>query len=293
MFVRIARQYGLPIPAELPTPWIGATSQVFPLHDCVLKIPFANPDAVQCLVIDSRMVHLMRNLGVQTPESLALDESLEIVAVPFALYRRVPNAEPLSNGGNASTSQKAWWETGRQLARVHQVLDQHGFPFHLRTFRQTSEVDPRPWVEALRANARLSGADASWLLALLDDLAPIVSGSDAVMLCHGDVNAANILVHEATGGFLAIIDWAGAGWLDPAWDFAGVPLEVVPFLLAGHRSVAPMPEDRFAEARIFWCQAQTRLHTALSAADRGSQPANLDRDIRHLRRFAETALGVG
>lgn len=96
-FARIAAAHGLPAPAALPTPWIGATSQVFPLHDCVLKIPFANPDAVQCLMTDSRMVHLMRNLGVETPEPLALDESLAIVPSPFALYRRVPDAEPISS----------------------------------------------------------------------------------------------------------------------------------------------------------------------------------------------------
>lgn len=290
---RIAMAHGLPAPTELPTPWIGATSQVFPLHDYVVKVPFANPDAVQCLTIDSRMVRVVRDLGVQTPEPLALDESLEIVPIPFALYRLVADAEPLANGGSAMATQQAWWETGRQLARVHRVLDQDGFPFHLRTFRQTPEVDPRPWVEALRANAHMSAADASWLQALLDDLAPIAFGSDAVSLCHGDVNAANILVHEVTGAFLAIIDWAGAGWLDPVWDFVGVPLPAVPFMLAGHRSFAPLPDDRSAEARVFWCQAQTRLHTAIGEAGRGIQPANLDRDIRQLRRFAAKVLGVG
>lgn len=290
---RIARRYGLAIPDRLPTPWVGATSQVFPLHDCVVKIPFANSDAVQCLMTDARMVQVVRELGVQTPELLALDETLEIVPVPFALYRRVLDAEPLFNGGNASTSQKAWWETGHQLARVHQVLDQNGFPFHLRSFCQTPEFDPRPWVEALRANAHMSAADASWLLALLDHLAPIAFGSDAVALCHGDVNASNILVHRETGAFLAIIDWAGAGWLDPVWDFVGVPLPAVQFLLAGHRSVAPLPDDHNVEARVFWCQAQTRLHAAIGDAERGIQPVNLDRDIEQLRRYAVDVLKVG
>jgi aminoglycoside phosphotransferase (APT) family kinase protein len=241
---------------------------------------------------DSRMVHLMRNLGVETPEPLALDESLAIVPSPFALYRRVPDAEPISSIGNARTSEEAWRETGRQLARVHQVLDRDRVPFHLRSFHQTPEFDPRPWVEALRANAHMSAADASWLLARLDNLAPLAFGSAAESLCHGDVNAANILIHEATGAFLAIIDWAGAGWLDPVWDFVGVPLPAVPFLLAGNRSVAPLPDDHNAEARVFWCQAQTRLHAALGDAERGIQPVNLDRDIRHLRRFAADALDI-
>ncbi len=239
------------------------------------------------------MVQVVRDLGVQTPEPLALDESLEIVPVPFALYRLVPDAEPLANGGSAMATQQAWWETGRQLARVHRVLDQDGFPFHLRTFRQTAEVDPRPWVEDLHGQGMLIATDATWLRAVLERLAPLVDESDPTALCHGDVNAANILVHRETGAFLAIIDWAGAGWLDPVWDFVGVPLTAVPFLLAGHRSAAPLPDDHSAESRIFWCQAQTRLHTAIGEAGRSIQPANLDRDIRQLRRFAAKVLGVG
>jgi len=289
---RVARRFRLPTVASLPVPWIGATSQVFPLHDCVVKIPFANPDAVQCLMTDSRIVEVVRDLGVRTPELLALDGSLEIVPVPCALYRRVPDAETLSNDGHPRTSQEAWWETGRQRAIVHSVLDQDEFPFHLRAFRQTPEVDPRPWVEAIQEQGKLAAADATWLVTLLDHLAPIVFGSDAVALCHGDVNAANILVHSDTGVFLALIDWAGAGWLDPVWDFVGVPLAAVPFLLASHRSVASLPDDHSAEARVFWCQAQTRLHTALQAGRVGNQPVNLDRDIRDLRRFAATMLRI-
>lgn len=290
---RIAQVYGLSALVNVPTPWIGATSQVYPLHAVVLKVPFADPDAIAALKTDTAMAALMRRHGVQTPELLTLDESLDVLPVPFALYCRVPDAEPLSNGGNGSTSQEAWWETGRQLARVHQVLDEDGFPFPLRSFRQTPEVDPRPWVEELRSHGKLTATDAAWLMAVLEELAPLVLQRETMTLGHGDVNAANVLVHHQTGVFLALIDWAGAGWLDPAWDFAAVSLDVVPFLLAGHRSVAPLPDDHSAEARIFWCQVQARLNAARLAAVSTYKPANLDRDIRHLRRFATNVLGMG
>jgi hypothetical protein len=120
-----------------------------------------------------------------------------------------------------------------------------------------------------------------------------VQAADPVALRHGDVNAANILVHESTGGFLALIDWAGAGWLDPVWDFAGVQLDAVPFLLAGHRTVAPLPGDGTVEARIFWVQAQTRLHTALHSDQVGNHAVPLARGIRQLRRFADEGLDAG
>ncbi len=39
---------------------------------------------------------------------------------------------------------------------------------------------------------------------------------------------------------------------DAAYDFAVVPLAVVPFLLDGYRLVAPVPGAATAEARILW-----------------------------------------
>lgn len=289
---RIATQYGLPIPAELPISWIGASSWVYPLGDVVLKIPFDTPDAIQCLTVDTAMSALMRRNGVRTPELVAYDESLDILPVPFALYRRVMDSITLQTANETITMQQAWREAGRQLAIVHAVTDQEEFPFPLRAFRQTPELDPRPWVEELRADGKLATVDAAWLMTVLERLGPIVLQAEPVTLCHGDVNAANILVHQESGAFLAVIDWAGAGWLDPVWDFAGVSLDVVPSLLAGHRSVAPLPEDGTAEARIFWVQVQTRLYNAVNAAARGTKPAPLEWDIRQLRRFATEVLDV-
>jgi aminoglycoside phosphotransferase (APT) family kinase protein len=161
-------------------------------------------------------------------------------------------------------------------------------PAHLREFRQTPEVDPRPWVDDLRDRRRLDARDASWLHRLLDRLAPAALEESPLHLCHGDVNAANVLMPSTPENGIVLIDWAGAGWLDPAWDFVGVPMEVVPFLLAGHRSVAPLPRDDTAEARICWSQAQTRLLAARSQADDATAIVGLQRDVASLRAFAAT-----
>lgn len=290
---RIAARWALSAPARLPTPWVGATSQVYPLHDVVLKVSFDTLDAIESLKVETAVSVQMRRRGVQTPDLLAYDESLDILPVPFALFHRVPDSVTMERASSMSRLQEAWRETGRQLANVHALRDQEGFQVSLRSFRQTPDLDPRPWVDDLRASGVLDGEDAAWLRALLDDFAPMVLGSEPVALCHGDVNASNILVDEGCGAFLAIIDWGGAGWLDPVWDFAGVSLDVVPYLLAGHRAVAPLPEDGTAEARIFWVQAQTRLYHAVNAAASGTEPAPLERDIRQLRRFAANVLKVG
>jgi aminoglycoside phosphotransferase (APT) family kinase protein len=263
---------------------VGATSHVYPWGETVIKVPFNRLDAIEALTIDAAMGEFARELGIPAPSLLALDESRSVLPVPYAIYRRVVDAVPLPAWSEGAPPD-GWGVTGRHLAVLHQVSDKARVPITLREFRQTPEVDPRPWAEELASAGVLAPADLRWLARLLDRLAPVALG-ETVTLCHGDLNAANVLVHRETGAFLALIDWAGSGWLDPVWDFAAVPLDVVPDLLAGHRAVAPMADDDTAEARICWCQVQTRLHVARQGAP---HPGAFDRNLRQIKEFARVA----
>lgn len=286
----IARKHHLSFPEAVPTPWIGATSRVFPLGDWVIKVPLDRPDAIQAVMADASVGSFLHGHGVPTQELLVLDDSRETIGVPFAIFHRVEPAVSLDRfSGPAALLAPAWEAVGRQLAIVHRITSDADVPLSLRTFRQSEEFDPRPWVKELHTAGMLGDAEATWLLELLTDLAPYVHASEPMTLCHGDVNAGNVLVHPVNGQFLALIDWSGAGWLDPAWDCAGVSLDVVPSLLAGHRSVDPIPDDHFAEARICWVQIQMRLFFARSSTDRTEK--DLNRDVEQIRRFT-TAAGL-
>jgi aminoglycoside phosphotransferase (APT) family kinase protein len=278
----ITARHGLPVPAAVPEPWTGATSHVYPLVDAVVKIAFDRPDAIVAVEIDAAMATFARSLGVAVPDLVALDESRDVVPVPVAIFRRVDGVS-LDPARRDAAGRAAWKDVGRQLARVHAVIDRDNAPRPLREFRQSPEVDPRPWVDELRDAGAIALDDAAWLLTLLDRLAPTTLAEVPLALCHGDVNVANVLVDAETGEFRALIDWAGAGWLDPVWDFAGVPLDVVPWLLAGHREVAPLPEDDTAEVRLLWVQVQTRLFNARNAPQGDSARV----DVAQIRRFAE------
>jgi aminoglycoside phosphotransferase (APT) family kinase protein len=130
----------------------------------------------------------------------------------------------------------------------------------LRTFDQSPEVDPRPWVDELTRAGCLSAAQAGGLVGILDRLASTALAPVRTRLCHGDVNAANIMVAAETLRYRAVIDWAGAGWLDPAWDLVSIPLPAVRHVLEGHRRVAPFEIDETAEARALWCHARFALY---------------------------------
>jgi hygromycin-B 7''-O-kinase len=280
----IARKHSLSVPDEVPVTWRGATSSVYPVGEAVIKIALDRPDAIASVRTDAAMNGVARELGVRTPALLAFDDERAILPVPYAIYERVVNAEQLGTSSlSIESTRSAWEDVGRDLALVHRVASDAGMPIYLRRFEQSPEVDPRPWVHELAAEGALDPLDAEWLSRLLDLLAPAALAPGLQRLCHGDVNASNVLVDRRDGHYRALIDWAGAGWLDPAWDFAAVPLDVVPQLLTGHRAVAPLPNDETAELRILWCQIQTRLYAARSTSDRAAAATSLTRDLGQIR----------
>jgi hypothetical protein len=283
----IATRHGLAIPSALPQPWVGAMSRVYPCGDMVIKIPFDEPAAIHALVIDERTGHVARAMGVETPETVAFDDSLDILPVPFAVKCRIGRSQPLRGDVREAPVQAAWRDVGRQLALVHQVRDAGDVPFGLRVFWQSPDIDPRPWLDELVARGATGDDGARWSHDLLDALAPNALADVPIALCHGDVNASNVLVDRASGQFRALVDWAGAGWLDPVWDFAAVSLDVVPFLLKGHREIVPLPQDHSAEARICWCQIQTRLYAIRGMPDGDALSEQVRHHLGQLRRFVD------
>jgi len=283
---RIATLHGLQPPLAWPEPWTGATSRVWPCGHLVIKVALDSPEAHRAVAIDAAMNPVAREIGVHVPALVAFDESGEILPVPYAVYERVPDAQSLDTRRDFSRHQaQAWEDVGRHLALVHEVTYGTSLPVGLREFRQHPGVDPRPWVEELAAKGRLEDRDESWLCQILETLAPQAQARLPLVLCHGDVNASNVLRSSDDSSTIWLIDWSGAGWLDPVWDAAAIPLDAVPALLKGHREVAPLPVDETAEARVLWCQLQTRLLNAHMEPDDSVARARLQRDVEVARRF--------
>jgi Ser/Thr protein kinase RdoA (MazF antagonist) len=226
------------------------------------------------------MAPIAASLGVRVATVVALDEALELLPVPYAVVWRVPGWSLAEIGRDVPAAMPSWEAVGRQLARLHVVTEDAappGIPSTLRRFRQTPEVDPRPWLaEAGRAGWLAPETVSAWGRRL-DRLSDRVLGAPPLRLCHGDVNAGNVIVDPADASLVTLIDWAGAGWLDPVWDLVGVPLAAVPVILRGYRAVAPFPGDHtaLAEGRLVWCRAQVALD--LARRDGLSGPGGADR----------------
>jgi hypothetical protein len=139
--------------------------------------------------------------------------------------------------------------------------------------------DPRRWPEEIAAEGYFTSTEARWFSDWLDRLAPVAFAPVQRRFLHGDSQTTNVMVGAGTLEYLCVLDWGGSGWGDPAWDFAGVPLRVVPCMLEGYRGVAPRDGDETVEARILWRHLQLGLYLLR----RGPQPR---------RSWAERPLGM-
>jgi aminoglycoside phosphotransferase (APT) family kinase protein len=244
--------------------------------DLVLRVPHETANSESALETARIAITEARAVGARTPQMLVCDTTRELVPVPYAILERVPG-EPLSKQEvEPGDVPQVWWELGHDLALLHNGVRKEGPAGKLES--NDVQVDPRPWLEELARDGLVSPVEAEWLRRWLDELQPLVSTGEPLAFCHGDVNADNVMVRPATFDYLAIVDWDGAGWMDPAWDFVPLPLRAVPFVLQGYREVAPVPGDTTAEARILWHHIQytlfiwwTHRHQGRSIVDRGLQ----------------------
>jgi hypothetical protein len=128
--------------------------------------------------------------------------------------------------------------------------------------------DPRELVEAHASAGWFTRSEATWLARWLARLAPIALRPLPTRFVHGDTQATNIIVRTDPLRYAALIDWGSAAWGVAVDDLAVVPLGAVPFILRGHRDLAPLDDDAHVEARILW----RHLLLALWLVPRGPLP---------------------
>jgi aminoglycoside phosphotransferase (APT) family kinase protein len=264
----IADQHGLGAHTFSRLPSIGVFNAIYLLDDdLVLRVPRNHPTFVAALAKEAIAVPAARAAGVHTPPLVAFDDSLTLLPVPYAVYERV-HGEPLEQLETGPRDAPAAYRAlGRDLARLHGAVRPQD-PAGRLGAPNLPQDDPRPLPERLAAAGYFSAVEARWLAHWLDRLPPLLQTPGAQRFLHGDTQATNILVRPGSLDYLALVDWGGCGWGDPALDFSGMPLRAVPHVLAGYRELAALPDDETAEARIL----RYHLHFALVLMDNQPQP---------------------
>jgi aminoglycoside phosphotransferase (APT) family kinase protein len=262
----IAERHGMAGAAIARLPEVGIFNAIYALgSDLILRIPRDHPAFTDAACKEALAVPAARAAGVRTPELVAFDASRELLPVPYTIYERVHGQTLGLLDCEPGDSPAAWHALGRDLALLHTHVAAHG---PIAEVQIHGLPDPRTWLDEIAQEGYFTPVEARWLLGWLDRLAPAALATVTQCFLHGDIQSTNMLVRPGSLDYLAIIDWGSAGWGDPAWDFAGVPLRAVPLLLQGYREIAAPDRDASIEARILW----RHLQLALLVLRRGPMP---------------------
>ena len=234
----------------------GIINGVYLLGDeLVLRVPRDHPGHVAQARAEAVAIPAARAAGVRTPALVAYDDACDLLPVPYLVVERVRGRALSELDVDPGETRDVWREVGRDLARLHTRADPAGPVGELWV-----RADPRALAEQRAADGWFTAMEARWLGAWLERLAAAALPGPAVQrLLHRDPQATNVFIERGSTAYVAILDWGCAGLGDPAWDCFGMPLRAVPFVLEGHREVAPLDGDDTAEARILWRHVQWSL----------------------------------
>jgi aminoglycoside phosphotransferase (APT) family kinase protein len=235
-------------------PQVGIFNLIYALGEhFVLRVPRDHPISAADAHKEAIVVPVAREAGVRTPGMLAFDDSLDLLPVPYSIYERVRGETLGLLDRDPATSPNVWRELGCDLALLHSGVAEDGPAAGLEIDEMP---DPRTWPPELAEAGYFTTTEARWLEEWLDLLAQAALTPVPRRFLHGDSQATNVMVEPGSLEYLAVLDWGSCGWGDPAWDFAGVPLRVVPFMLEGYGTVAPFDGDEHVEARVLWRHLQ-------------------------------------
>jgi len=251
----IARKVGGQSACRLPGS--GIFNSIYSLDGrYVLRIPRQAKDFIGALQREVIAIPLARQAGVRTPKVVLYDDSLELVETPYLIVEQIPGENLAALNVSPEQTPQVWRELGRDLAKLHQA---HPSNQAMKDFSDYSMPDPRELNQNLALGGYYTKLEAVWIEGWLEKLAPYALAPSPRCFRHGDIQTTNLMVEPSTPTYLALIDWGAACWGDPAFDFAGIPLQAVPMMLEGYRESVPVL-DAGLEARILWRHLQLSLY---------------------------------
>ncbi len=257
----VARQYGAKTWTQLPQ--IGICNRVFLLgQDLILRVPRQVPNFIAALKRESIALPMAKTAGVSVPDLIAFDDSQKILDVPFMVQTRIHGRTLGLLSLEPESTPQTWQQLGQDLARLHTGI---AVTNENKAMIEPPMTDPRALANDLAEQGWITTSEATWLHSQLEPLASALENIPA-RFRHGDLQTTNIMVQHNSLKYTALIDWGAATWGDPAFDFAGIPLRAVPWLMHGYAEITPI-EASFKK-RVLWRHWQL----ALFLASRSPQP---------------------
>jgi aminoglycoside phosphotransferase (APT) family kinase protein len=255
------------------------------------------PEADASFAPEVRVHALLRERGVRVPEVVYFEHRNELLGLSVMLTTEIAG-ESIASRGLDEDLPTILFAAGRDLALVNSV-PVAGFGWIARD---------QPVVAALAADLPTNRAflaehlngDLAALRAHGLDAAAVASieaiiarydawlGAERATLAHGDFDATHIYAHE--GVYSGIIDCGELRGTDRWYDLGHfrlhdgelVPTMLLPWLLAGYRTVTPLPDD--AERRIAFASLLIGIRTLTRTLARHPTSPLIAHCLRALRR---------
>lgn len=199
---------------------------------------------------------------IPIPELLYFDSSCQSVNFPFLLYEHIQGATLSARCRNISNSDLdvIGFELGRILATIHNITKysgeappyfsvqntEYGFVYK----RLVSALDKCRSAKLITHRTEQSITSAFQRDALFDT-------TNKACLVHGDFHGNNVLISDRCVS--GILDYEGAFWACPEWDFAKVMglttrynAELEEAVINGYKSIAAISDHQVFQARIMW-----------------------------------------
>lgn len=227
----IAAHYGVPVSDVKPAQSQGQVNlTVFMGAELVLRIP-RTAKAAEQLAKEAEVIPLVQAAGVPTSELVSYDATLQIASVPYVVLERLHGATLAEQ--DPADRHLTYESLGEILVALHRIR---------RSSVETTSTIPPPYrfsppelVQRLKDAGEIGSAQCDWLLEQFGLLKPEGPSQTDPVLLHRDVTASNVIV-DRQGRVTALFDWGCAEWGTPARDLVGLPLRMLPDLLAGYRS---------------------------------------------------------
>jgi len=228
----------------------GVANRIYATKDVVIRVAREHPEALRDARTESIAAPVAYAAGLSTPRLFVFDDSRELLDRPYSIWERVHGETLGLISSDPHSMPNTWRQVGHQMALLHVNVKQFADPKKY-LHEPERDLDLKSLLEKLVSTDHFFKNLAKEISTLIAELQPAVLEQSEICFLHSDVKDMNIM---CTSGdeLLALIDWGDAGWGDPTFDFAQIPLLAIPYVLEGYREVAPYLLGGTLKERIIW-----------------------------------------